>query len=90
VCRSGVAKAVGGEPGESGLLDETRRFDENGCLIVEWDEVAAAARRGGAPTPDDVTIMSDGHRIDSADKLREVIAEFERSQTARQAAAVER
>jgi hypothetical protein len=68
----------------------THRFDENGCLIVDWDEVAAAARRGGPPTPDDVSVTLDGRRIDSADKLRDLIAEFTRSQRSRADAGVER
>ena len=54
-----------------------RRVDAKGRLIIDWDDVKAAARRGGRPTPDDVTVMSDGRRIDTADKLREVIAEFQ-------------
>ena len=67
-----------------------RRFDAEGRLIVDWDEVSTAARNWDRPTPDDVTVMSDGRRIDSADKLREVIAEFEQLQRlkARTAAAI--
>lgn len=62
-------------------------------MIVDWDEVSAAARRWGRPTPDDVSVLTDGRRIDSADKLREVIAEFEQLQRAKarsSAVAVER
>lgn len=64
-----------------------RRFDVEGRLIVDWDEVSASARRGGRPTPDDVTVMSDGRRIDTADKLRELIAEFDQLQHAKAQAA---
>lgn len=60
-------------------------IDAEGRLIIDWDDVKAAARRRGRPTPDDVTVMSDGRRIDSADKLREVIAEFKHLQNARAA-----
>ena len=70
-----------------------RRFNSEGRLIVDWDEVSAAARSWGRPTPDDVSVTSDGRRIDAADKLRELIAEYEEHQRGRArsaAAAVER
>lgn len=69
-----------------------RRVDDEGRLIVDWDDVSAAARRGGRPTADDVTLMSDGRRIDTADMLRVIIAEFAQRQRVDtiSAAAVER
>lgn len=57
-----------------------RRFDAEGRLIIDWEYVKEGARRGGRATPDDVTVMSDGRRIDSADKVRALIAEFEQLQ----------
>lgn len=59
-----------------------RRFDDHGRLIVDWDEVSAGARRSGPPTPDDVSITRDGRRIDTADKVREMIAELQQRQRA--------
>ena len=58
-----------------------RRFDAEGRLIIDWERVKQGARRGGRATPDDVTVMSDGRRIDSADKLSALIVEFEHLQT---------
>jgi hypothetical protein len=57
---------------------------------LDYDAVAEAARRGGPPTADDVTVLSDGRRIDSAEKLRAVIEEFTRSQTEKSSAGVDR
>lgn len=57
-----------------------RRFDGEGRLIIDWEYVKEGARRGGRATPDDVTVMSDGRRIDSAEKVRALIVEFEQMQ----------
>lgn len=40
----------------------------------DWDEVEALLADGEGPTPDDVSITSDGRRLDSADA---VVAFFE-------------
>lgn len=61
-------------------------------MIIDWEYVKEGARRGGRATSDDVTVMSDGRRIDTADKVRALIAEFEQLQkvNAQRSAGVER
>ncbi|CAN5810474.1 hypothetical protein BH24ACT5_BH24ACT5_01570 [soil metagenome] len=60
-----------------------RRFDAEGRLIIDWDSLKEAARRGGPPTSDDVTILGDGRRLDTADKVRAFVAECDAAQTRR-------
>ncbi len=45
---------------------------------IEWDLGAyhAAVRRGGARTADDVTVTSDGRRIDTREKMLALIEEL--------------
>lgn len=62
-----------------------RRFDAEGRLIIDWDSLEEAARRGGPPTSDDVTILRDGRRLDTAEKVRAFVAEFDAEQTRRRA-----
>jgi hypothetical protein len=57
---------------------------------LDYDALTEAARRGGRPTVDEVTVLSDGRRIDSAEKLRAVIEEFTRSHAAKNTAGVDR
>lgn len=42
--------------------------------VIDIDKLNAAVRRGGAPTHDDVTILRDGTRLDSPDKVRAFVA----------------
>ena len=37
---------------------------------LDFDELEAAMRRGGRPTDDDVTILRDGTRLDTPEKVR--------------------
>lgn len=60
-----------------------RRFDAEGRLIIDWDAVKEAGRRGGPPTADDVTILGNGRRLDTAEKVRTFVAEFNAEQTRR-------
>lgn len=65
------------------------KFAEQGGSL-DYDELITAARRGGPPGADQVTVMSDGRRVDSADDLRAVIGEFTRLRTADAAARMDR
>lgn len=51
----------------------------------EWDiaELQAAARRGGPPTCDDVSITSDGRRLESKDALLAFLDEVNCERAAR-------
>lgn len=51
----------------------SQHFDEDGRLIVDVEAFAAGLK---PPTSDDVSITLDGRRIDTADKVRELIDEF--------------
>src|SRR5690606_17418613 len=44
-------------------------------LVFDREKFERAAERGGAPTADDVTVLSDGTRLDSPDKARRFAAE---------------
>jgi hypothetical protein len=57
---------------------------------LDYDALVEAAKRGGPPSVDEATVLSDGRRIDSAEKLRAVIEEFTRSQAAKNTAGVDR
>jgi hypothetical protein len=46
---------------------------------LDYDALVEAVKRGGRPSADEVTVLSDGRRIDSVEKLRAVIDEFTRS-----------
>lgn len=46
-------------------------------MIIDWDYVKDGAR---PPTADDVTILRDGRRLDTADKIRAFVAEFDAEQ----------
>jgi hypothetical protein len=67
---------------------KTRRAED--VQKLDYDALNEAAKRGGRPSADEVTVLSDGRRIDSAEKLRAVIEEFTRSQTAENTADVDR
>jgi len=60
-----------------------RRFDIEGRLVIDWDWLKEAAGRGGPPTSDDVTILRDGRRLDTAEKVRAFVDEFNAEQTRR-------
>lgn len=47
-------------------------------LVIDVDKLNAAVRCGGLPTKDDVTILRDGTRLDSADKVRAFVARLVR------------
>lgn len=54
-----------------------QQFDDGGRLIVDVEAFAAGLK---PPTADDVSITLDGRRIDTADKVRELVDEFLRRQ----------
>jgi len=66
-------------------VDIEHRFDADGRLIIDWESLKDAARRGGHPTSDDVTILRDGRRLDTAAKVRAFVAEFDAEQARRHA-----
>lgn len=51
----------------------------------EWEEVDALLAGGDPPTPDDVSITSDGRRLDSAEAVTAFVEELQ-AERAREAA----
>ena len=47
-----------------------------GPLVFDRASFDRAAKRGGRPTSDDVTILADGTRLDAPDKARKFAAEM--------------
>jgi hypothetical protein len=56
--------------------------------VIDVDKLNAAVRRGGPPTTDDVTILRDGTRLDSPEKVRAFVARLVRERE--QAHSIER
>lgn len=46
-------------------------------IHVNWDELKAKMEAGGPPTDDDVSITTDGRRLDSKEAVLEFLAELE-------------
>ncbi|WP_116996873.1 hypothetical protein [Desertimonas flava] len=46
-------------------------------VVVHRERFSDAVRGGTEPTADDVTILRDGRRLDSAEKVRAFVAEFD-------------
>lgn len=49
---------------------------------ITWQELVESHRSASAPTPDDVTLLFDGRRLDSEDKVLEWLAEIESDRAA--------
>ncbi|MDP9402656.1 MAG: hypothetical protein M3P85_04840 [Actinomycetota bacterium] len=44
---------------------------------IDWPDLKAKMEAGGPPTSDDVSITTDGRRLDSKEKVLEFLAELE-------------
>ncbi len=53
---------------------------------IDWPELKAKMEAGGPPSSDDVSVTTDGRRLDSKEKVLEFLAELE---TEREAARTE-
>jgi hypothetical protein len=51
-------------------------------VVVTFDELSDSHRGAPASLPDDVTLLFDGRRIDTKDKVLEWLAEIEADRTA--------
>lgn len=59
--------------------------DREPMRVLTWDEWNELARNALPPTPDDVSITSDGRRLDTAEKVIEFFAELEAEREGRSA-----
>ncbi|MEO6120773.1 MAG: hypothetical protein ABIW46_04925 [Acidimicrobiales bacterium] len=51
-------------------------------LVISWPELQARLAAGGPPTADDVSITTDGRRLDSKEAVLEFLAELEAERVA--------